>query len=74
MFRASRTELFGRCTRGHAARLVYYDQSGRHQEPYVHMFVFGAGPAGAANVYRVTCPTCGQEYTTTDSGLETKET
>ena len=68
-------ELFGRCTRGHRARLVYYDQTGRHQEPYVHMFVVPAGSAGggAANVYRVSCPECGQEYTTFDSGLERAE-
>jgi hypothetical protein len=65
-------ELFGRCTHGHRARLVYYDQTGRNQESYVHMFAVGAGSAGA-NVYRVTCPKCGQEYTTFDSCVERVE-
>jgi hypothetical protein len=66
-------ELFGRCTHGHRARLVYYDRTGRNQEPYVHVFAVGAGRAGPANVYRVTCPECGEEYTTLDSGVERKE-
>jgi hypothetical protein len=63
-------ELFGRCTQGHRARLIYYDRAGRHQEPYVHMFPFGAGSAGGVNVYRVACPKCSEEYTTTDRGVE----
>ena len=58
-------ELFASCTRGHRARLVCYDQTGRHQEPYVHMFAIRG-----ANVYRVTCPACGEEYTTFDSDVE----
>ena len=66
----SNVALFGRCTQGHRARLVYYDRTGRHQEAYVHMFVFSAGRDGAVNVYRVTCPQCGEEYTTTDRGVE----
>ena len=66
-------ELFGQCTKGHRARLVYYDRAGRHQEPYMHVFGFGAGGAGAVNVYRVTCPECGEEYTTTDRGVERVE-
>jgi hypothetical protein len=68
-------ELFGRCTQGHRARLVYYDGAGRHQEFNVHMSVFGAGRStGAVNVYRVTCPACGEAYTTTDRGVERVET
>ena len=67
-------ELFGRCTGGHRARLVYYDRAGRHQEPWVHSFPFGAGGAGVVNFYRVTCPECGEEYTTTDRGVERVET
>jgi hypothetical protein len=66
-------QLFGRCTCGERARLVYYDRAGRHLEPYVTTFVLGAGASGAANVYRVTCPTCGQEYTTTDQAAERVE-
>jgi|GEM_PF-6146733 len=66
-------ELFGRCTRGHRARLIYYDQAGRHQEPWAHSFVFGAGSDGSVNVYRVTCPQCGEEYTTTDRDAERDE-
>ncbi len=62
--------LFGRCTRGHRARLVFFDQAGRHQEPFVQMFAVGSA-AGGANVYRVTCPTCGEQYTATASGAET---
>ena len=59
-------ELFGRCPRGHRARLVWYDeQSARHQEPYVQMFT-----ASNANVYRIVCPVCGEEYTTFDTGVE----
>ncbi len=67
-----RLELFGRCTRGHRARLVYYDGAGRHREPWVHSFPFGAGDAGV-NVYRVDCPQCGEEYTTTDRRVERVE-
>jgi hypothetical protein len=37
------------------------------------MFAMGAGRSGGVNVYRATCPQCGEEYTTTDSGVERKE-
>ena len=58
--------LFGRCGRGHRARLVRYeDRKLNHQESYVRILV-----AAHFNVYRVTCPTCGEEYTTSDSGVE----
>jgi hypothetical protein len=66
-------ELFGHCTRGHRARLVYYDKAGRTQEPYVHMFVMGVPGNGGGNFYRVTCPKCGEEYTTSDRGAELVE-
>jgi hypothetical protein len=67
-------ELFGRCTRGHRARLVYYDRAGRHQEPWVHSLPFGVGSgSGGVNVYRVDCPQCGEEYATTDRTVERVE-
>jgi len=66
-------EMFGRCTHGHRARLIYYDQAGRHQEPWVHSFGFGVGSVGGVNVYRVDCPQCGEPYTTTDRGVERVE-
>ena len=66
-------ELFGRCTRGHRARLVYYDKAGRHHEPWAQSFPSGAGSAGAVNVYRVTCQTCGEAYSTTDRAVERVE-
>jgi len=62
-------ELFGQCPGGDRARLVYFDETGRHQEPYVQMFPVSVGSAGA-NVYHVTCPICGKEYATFDSALE----
>ncbi|HUD85740.1 MAG TPA: hypothetical protein VMR17_04770 [Xanthobacteraceae bacterium] len=71
--RLPKLELFGHCTHGHRARLVLYDDNGRQLEPYVRTFPFGAGSAGAVNVYRVTCPKCGEEYTTTDRGVERQE-
>jgi hypothetical protein len=58
--------LFGRCGRGHRARLVRYeDRKLNHQESYVHILV-----AAHFNAYRVTCPICGEEYTTSSVGVE----
>ena len=59
------SEIFGRCAHGHRARLVYFNKSGRHQERYVQMF-----PLTDVLVYRVTCPVCGQDYTTFDTAVE----
>jgi hypothetical protein len=67
--RARRSEpvsFFGRCSRGHRARLVCYeDRKLSHQESYVRILL-----GGHINVYRVTCPTCGEEYTISDVGVE----
>jgi len=58
--------LFGRCSRGHRARLVRYeDRKLNHQESYVRILV-----AAHFNAYRVTCPICGEEYTTSNAGVE----
>ncbi len=58
--------LFGRCGGGHRARLVrYQDRKLNHQESYVRILV-----APHFNVYRVICPTCGEEYTASDAGVE----
>jgi ribosomal protein S27E len=40
----------------------------RRHEAYVHSF-----NVPGSNVYRVTCPTCGEEYTCFDSSLERVE-
>jgi hypothetical protein len=64
--RSGLVSLFGRCSRGHRARLVRYeDRKLKYQEPYVRTFL-----AGHFNVYGVKCPTCGEVYTTSDSGVE----
>ncbi len=64
--RSGPVSLFSRCGRGHRARLVRYDDRKlNYQESYVHILL-----AGHFNVYRVTCPTCGEVYTTSDSGVE----
>jgi hypothetical protein len=64
--RSGPVTLFGRCGLGHRARLVRYkDRKLNHQESYVRILV-----APHFNSYRVTCPTCGEEYTTSDSGVE----
>jgi hypothetical protein len=58
--------LFGRCSLGHRARLVCYeDRKLSHQESYVCILV-----AAHHHVYQVTCPTCGEEYTISDLGVE----
>jgi hypothetical protein len=58
--------LFGRCGRGHRARLVRYeDKKLNHQESYVRILV-----AAHFNAYQVTCPICGEEYTTSNAGVE----
>jgi hypothetical protein len=64
--RSGLVSLFGRCGRGHRARLVCYeDRKLNHQESYVRILV-----AAHHHVYQVTCPTCGEEYTISDSGVE----
>jgi hypothetical protein len=64
-------ELFAHCTRGHRACVVYYDETGRHQAPFVHMFTLpGVSRRPPTDVYRVTCPTCGEDYTAFGPGLE----
>jgi hypothetical protein len=58
--------LFGRCSRGHRARLVHYeDRKLNHQESYVRILV-----AAHFNAYQVICPICGEEYTTSNAGVE----
>jgi len=64
--RSSPLTLFGRCGRGHRARLVRYeDRKLNQQESYVRILV-----AAHHHVYRVTCPACGEEYTISDFGVE----
>jgi hypothetical protein len=64
--RGGSISLFGRCGRGHRARLVCY-KDGRlsQQESYVRILV-----AAHFNAYQVTCPICGEEYTTSNAGVE----
>jgi hypothetical protein len=58
--------LFGRCSLGHRARLVCYeDRKLSHQESYVRILV-----AAHHHVYQVTCPACGEDYTISDLGVE----
>jgi hypothetical protein len=67
--RSKLVSLFGRCGRGHRARLVRYeDRKLNHQESYVCILA-----AAHHHVYRVTCPTCGEEYTISDLGVERVE-
>ena len=64
--RSGSITLFGRCGRGHRVRLVRYEDGKlNHREPYVCIFV-----AAHFNVYRVSCPTCGEEYTISSAGVE----
>jgi hypothetical protein len=64
--RTGLVSLFGRCGRGHRVRLVRYeDRKLSHQESYVEILL-----AAHHHIYRVTCPTCGEAYTTSDSGVE----
>jgi len=61
-----RMELFGRCSCGQRARLVYLDERNRAcEEPYVRRF-----SAAHLSVYQVTCPACGAEYTMSDVSVE----
>ena len=64
--RSGPVSLFGHCGRGHRARLVRYeDRKLNYQEVYVRILL-----AGHFNVYRVTCPICGEDYTVSDLGAE----
>jgi hypothetical protein len=67
--RSRLVSLFGRCGLGHRARLVCYeDRKLIHQESYVRILV-----APHHHVYQVTCPTCSEEYTISDLGVERVE-